>query len=55
MDDGPKRMSTCAMSDAATGFEVPASLFANIAPGPCSDSLLTSASSLERRELTMIF
>ena len=55
VDDDPKRMSTCATSDAGTVFEVPASLFANIAPGPCSYSLLTSASSLECRELTMIF
>ena len=34
-------------------FEVPASLFAHIAPGPCSYSLLTSVSSLECRELIL--
>jgi hypothetical protein len=55
VDDDPKRMATCATSDAARVFEVPASLFANIAPGLCSYSLLTSVSSLECRELTMIF
>ena len=53
VDDDPKRMATCATSDAATAFEVPASLFANIAPGPCRYSLLTSVSSLECRELIL--
>ena len=53
VDDDPKRMATCATSDAATVFEVPASLFANIAPSPCSYSLLNSVSSLECRELIL--